>query len=246
MTTEAQTIANQQNAQKSTGPRTPEGKAASSQNAVKHGLFARYDVICAESQEQFDSHRDSILAELAPAGPIQSIFAERIVSLSWRLKRAERMQNQAFDAKIERYSYSFWEKLISKDQEKSQSNPSDLPPDLILGRVVTSDFANYKVLDCLQLYERRIEQSLYKAMREFQKLTLTPKPKRPTDPRSVAETPDSDRGRIKNCHSCAPASSSNSKLNAKDSTLIMPQLKKQTQFAKGQGSHKSLCHKDLW
>ena len=39
MATKAQTKANQQNAQKSTGPQTAEGKNVVSQNAVKHGLF---------------------------------------------------------------------------------------------------------------------------------------------------------------------------------------------------------------
>ncbi|MHC4331688.1 MAG: hypothetical protein ACYSWW_26580 [Planctomycetota bacterium] len=39
MSTEAQVNANRENAKKSTGPRTPEGKTAVSQNAVKHGLF---------------------------------------------------------------------------------------------------------------------------------------------------------------------------------------------------------------
>jgi hypothetical protein len=37
MSTEAQINANRLNAQKSTGPRTPEGKAASSLNALKSG-----------------------------------------------------------------------------------------------------------------------------------------------------------------------------------------------------------------
>jgi protein subunit release factor B len=45
MSTKAQTKANQQNAQKSTGPKTAEGKAVVSQNAVKHGLFAAEAVI---------------------------------------------------------------------------------------------------------------------------------------------------------------------------------------------------------
>jgi len=39
MTTQKQIKANRQNAQKSTGPKTDEGKAAVSQNAVKHGIF---------------------------------------------------------------------------------------------------------------------------------------------------------------------------------------------------------------
>ncbi len=50
MSTEAQKLANRRNAQKSTGPRTPQGKAAVSQNAVKHGLLAAHVVITSESQ----------------------------------------------------------------------------------------------------------------------------------------------------------------------------------------------------
>ena len=87
MTTKAQITANRTNAQKSTGPRTNQGKAAASQNSVKHGLLARSNVIMSESQEEFDLHRDLLLEELAPATPMESILAERIVSLSWRLAR---------------------------------------------------------------------------------------------------------------------------------------------------------------
>jgi len=57
MTTEARTVANRLNAQKSTGPQTPEGKAVVSQNALKHGLSARRDVIITENQAEFDIHR---------------------------------------------------------------------------------------------------------------------------------------------------------------------------------------------
>jgi hypothetical protein len=98
MATEAQIIANRRNAQKSTGPRTPEGKAAVSHNAVKHALLARQAVISSESQADFDLYRDQILDELAPATPMESMLADRIVSLSWRLKRAGRIQNQTIDA----------------------------------------------------------------------------------------------------------------------------------------------------
>jgi len=45
MASAAQTSANRLNAQKSTGPRTPEGKAVVSQNAVKHGLLAQQVVL---------------------------------------------------------------------------------------------------------------------------------------------------------------------------------------------------------
>src|SRR5512135_2584972 len=88
MTTEAQTEANRANAQKSTGPRTPEGKAKVAQNAVKHGLLAKDAVVVGEDLEAFDLFRDQFRAELAPVGLAESLLAERIVGLFWRLQRA--------------------------------------------------------------------------------------------------------------------------------------------------------------
>ena len=92
--TQAQITANRQNSKKSTGPRSAEGKAVSAKNAVKHGLFAHEAVIKGENPEEYELFREEILAELAPAGAMESILAERIVSLTWRLQRAERIQNQ--------------------------------------------------------------------------------------------------------------------------------------------------------
>ena len=57
MATEAQILAKRRNTQKSTGPRTSQGKAAVSQNAVKHGLSARQAIINSESQADFDLYR---------------------------------------------------------------------------------------------------------------------------------------------------------------------------------------------
>ena len=98
MSTEAQIIANRRNARKSTGPRSRKGKNAISKNAVKHGLMARQAVIGSESQGDFSLYREQMLAELAPVGPMESMLGERIVTLSWRLKRAGRVQKQTIDA----------------------------------------------------------------------------------------------------------------------------------------------------
>jgi len=97
MASAAQTIANRSNAQKSTGPRTPEGKAKVAQNAVKHGLLAQGAVISGEDVEEFAFYQDQMLEELAPARPMEATLAARIIGLSWRLRRAERLQGAAFD-----------------------------------------------------------------------------------------------------------------------------------------------------
>ena len=62
MATTAQLLANQQNAALSTGPRTPDGKAASSPNATKHGLSSAFRVLAHEDQEEFDRFPHQVIA----------------------------------------------------------------------------------------------------------------------------------------------------------------------------------------
>jgi hypothetical protein len=94
MATEAQIDANRANAQKSTGPRTAEGKAAVAQNALKHGLMARAAVLQGEEWEEYTSFHENMIQELYPDGLQEEELAERIVGLYWRLRRAERYQNR--------------------------------------------------------------------------------------------------------------------------------------------------------
>ncbi|MCP4263055.1 MAG: hypothetical protein GY774_36915 [Planctomycetes bacterium] len=179
MTTEAQIIANRRNAKKSTGPRTNKGKTAISQNAVKHGLRGLQTVISSENQADFELYRDRMLSELAPAGSMESMLAERIVSLSWRLKRAGRIQAQTIDAMNTDITNNplanLTQTFLLKMQRKSQPAPSVPESDLILGRIAIKDFSNARVLDRLLMYERRIEHSLFKTYLEFQRLSLTRK-----------------------------------------------------------------------
>ena len=54
MATEKQIAANRENAKSSTGPRTDAGKAASSSNALKHGLATRGIIKSQGQQDAFD------------------------------------------------------------------------------------------------------------------------------------------------------------------------------------------------
>ncbi len=174
MATEAQVTANRRNAERSTGPRTAEGKAVVSQNAVTHGLLAQADVIRGEDREEFELYREELFWELEPVGTMESRLAERIVSLAWRLRRAERLQNEAFDALLAKETSSplarLTQSLRSKGADQPQDDSDGGDSDLALGRTVVRDFANSRVLDRLLMYERRIESSLYRTMAELQKL----------------------------------------------------------------------------
>ncbi len=175
MATQAKIIANRRNAQKSTGPRTPQGKAVASQNSIKHGLLTRQAVISSEDQAEFDLYRAEFLDELAPDTPMESMLAERVVNLSWRLKRAARIQNQTIDALntpkptnplLEKLKKQYIYKGLDDSQVHSQS------PETALGRLAIKDFSHDRVLERLLMYERRIENSLYKTVLELQRLNL--------------------------------------------------------------------------
>jgi hypothetical protein len=179
MATEAQILANRRNAQKSTGPRSNEGKSAVSQNAVQHGFSAHQDIISSESPAEFELYRDQFLAELAPATPMESMLAERIISLSWRLKRSIRIQNQAIDAMnidttsnpLAKLTKSlFFKGLLQQQEVTSESGTA-----LALGRLAIKDFSYARVLERLLMYERRMEHSLYKTLLELQRLNLVKK-----------------------------------------------------------------------
>jgi hypothetical protein len=91
-----QRLANRQNAQQSTGPKTPAGKAHSSRNALKHGLLAKEVVYngpdLSETQADFDALLADLMSELQPRTLIEETLVERIATGYWRLRRAQRFE----------------------------------------------------------------------------------------------------------------------------------------------------------
>jgi len=77
------------------GPSTARGKAASSRNAVKHGLRSDAPVIPElESFDDWERHRAGIVASFEPEGAFEAWLAGRIASLSWRLNRVPRYETE--------------------------------------------------------------------------------------------------------------------------------------------------------
>jgi len=185
MATEAQVTANRANAEKSTGPRTPAGKERASQNALKHGLFAREAVIRGEDQDEFEMQRERLLAQLNPVGPLEEILAARIVDLSWRLKRAVQDQSEAFAALYEKYvapqaagpeaGSASGTGILPVNPNHGQACPEPYERDAhataaTLGRMILEDFSQNAVLERLLRYERRIESSLYRTLNQLRRV----------------------------------------------------------------------------
>jgi len=78
MTTEAQIKANQENAKKSTGPTSIEGKQRSSMNAITHGIFANIPLLPGENEEQFKILREDLIKTYQPIDAMEMHLVQRI------------------------------------------------------------------------------------------------------------------------------------------------------------------------
>ena len=93
-TSTARQTANAANARLSTGPRTPDGKAASSQNARTHGLTAKDLVIGPEDRDEFDEMLAEFQADVRPHGAVQQALFDQLVASAWNLRRIRRMETE--------------------------------------------------------------------------------------------------------------------------------------------------------
>ena len=87
MATTAQVLANRQNAERSHGPVTAEGRARVSQNATRFGLFSVANFVRPEEQDIFNEFESGYLAELAPDSSLEQTLAREIIHAAWRLRR---------------------------------------------------------------------------------------------------------------------------------------------------------------
>ena len=95
MVTRLQRKAFRKNARRSTGPKTPEGKARSSQNARKHGLFARDTLLPGEDPEEFLQLTADLEQELDAGSGFERRLVRHIADTEWRMRRLVRLETGA-------------------------------------------------------------------------------------------------------------------------------------------------------
>jgi hypothetical protein len=75
-----------------TGPRSPEGKAASSRNATRHGLTAHQPVVTQADQPLFDAMRNQLFHTLNPSSFLEDLTFQRILIASWNMHRVLQLE----------------------------------------------------------------------------------------------------------------------------------------------------------
>jgi hypothetical protein len=133
--------ANRLNALKSTGPRTPEGKARSSKNATTHAIFCSETLLPDEDPHELENYRVHMLRRLEPRDGLEQELAEQILSLGWRLKRVRRAEREIY------------EQFMRPD--------SSVPEGRSSARVLAESMAGSgSALERLAKYERRFQSTM--------------------------------------------------------------------------------------
>ena len=191
--------ANRQNARHSTGPKSREGKARVSQNAIRHGLLARNPVLRSEDGEAFAAFRSRLLRTIGPVGDLEAFHADRAVALAWRLRRCADLEGGLF-------AWHEHEALAAYAHEEQVHDEADVmilamtrikhdPAAFAAARDVEAEArtqqargwpalahgfaADSTAFLILSRYETMLERGLYKALAELERLQQT-RPVRPT------------------------------------------------------------------
>jgi hypothetical protein len=88
--------ANRHNSQKSTGPKTPEGKAAVRFNSLIHGLRAKTVVLPGEDQQEFDNLVGTLEETFEPQNAYEDLLIEKMAIAEWKVRRVQDLQNKLF------------------------------------------------------------------------------------------------------------------------------------------------------
>jgi hypothetical protein len=90
------------NGAKSRGPITPEGRARSSQNAIRHGFNATSLVLGNESADEFEELFVSYIEYWQPANPVEMDLVEEMVAAKWRQRLMWAVETSSYELKMER------------------------------------------------------------------------------------------------------------------------------------------------
>ncbi len=101
MVSEKRILAARANGARSRGPKTPQGKARSSRNALRHGFLSARVAVDPQSSNSFREMFDLLVARLSPGDDAELALIQEMASASWRLRRAWAMETGLLQAGIQ-------------------------------------------------------------------------------------------------------------------------------------------------
>ncbi len=116
--------ANRRNAQKSTGPTSVTGKAISSLNAIKTGVYGKSRILPSEKLEDLRGLTASYYRLYQPTSPEERRYVDQLIQSDWLLLRChidDTQLQRRFDTAL--YAYSDARDALQKLQAPSSARP---------------------------------------------------------------------------------------------------------------------------
>jgi hypothetical protein len=185
MPTQAQLNANRLNSQKSTGPKSPEGKAASSLNALKSGIDAWSHIIPGEDPAELEALTAQFLLHFHPSDPNQLALVDTLISTEWIQRRLRRIEAQLWNYQVE---------CLDKNLSHADFLDASIQHNSPLGH------SFHDALDPFTRIQRRIDATnrMYlrtlKVLQDLQAAAAAPpeQPSQPVEQTSAPDTPVSE------------------------------------------------------
>lgn len=153
------------------GPKTPEGKARSSRNALKHGLLARDAVLPCEDPAEFDALLTSLEVELQPSTPMERFYVWQIADAQWRLRRIVRIETGLIADRMEdlqtKESAREPKFALSEEEEREERYDSK---SRTLGRSFADTCAYPSTMVNVTRHEASIRRGLYQAIQSLERI----------------------------------------------------------------------------
>ena len=183
------------NGAKSRGPTTEAGKAASSQNALKHGMTARntYILEC-ENANEFKEFLAEHIAIHLPATPPEKELVEQMAIARWRIRRFVSAETVLIDCEVLR------------NRDKVEKEFATLGCGVHVAMAIRSLADESRCLSLMSRYEsrhQRVHDKAYTALRELQRLR-TSQPTPPVENKIVPNEPTAPPHPSLNIHLCTP------------------------------------------
>jgi len=185
MATDKQIQAARENGAKSRGPKTPEGKAHSSQNATKHGFLAKTLLLPNEDQSEFEAIAAAYIIKFQPEGPVEPHLVEELIACYWRQRRAWGMETSLLDDEMTRLNPQIAQEFQQIDECSRAA------------RAWKSLADTSQSLQLLTRYEASLHRRYLRALRTLGQLQAARQPAQPepeiknceTNPSAPAATP---------------------------------------------------------
>jgi len=157
-----QSAASRTNGAKSKGPATPEGRASSSRNSLRHGLSAAVVVLPHEDRAQFEQLRESYVESFQPADQPQHDLVETMAAARWRLNRLQEIEAKLFEMEMVRREKEMKKELLDLTEVERLT-------------WVFDNLANHSKSLAMQIrYEGSLNRTYERAFKQLQQLQNQP------------------------------------------------------------------------